>query len=276
MTMTGTAEGSSGGLSLFGVTFTGKIIGILIAVAGVGVSIAATVLVTLPLQEDLSQKQNQISQKEGAINTLNSDIRKRSNIAQRVEEAKRQNNFVVGLLPTVDNIDTMMRDISLQVPKTISVAIGPFEYQVQGTLGKFQPKTPDCTAGLGGTPPAGGAPKPPAPAPAPAGAAGAPPTLPPQYKVCVFEMSFEGKYSDILDTIRKIERLKPLLVVKDLKLAKKAISAEKFKLSLPVPEKEKQRIVDGLPPLLGADFTVEAYVPTAPAPAPGAAVPPKK
>jgi type IV pilus assembly protein PilO len=274
--MTGTAEGSSGGLSLFGVTFTGKIIGILIAVAGVGVSIAATVLVTLPLQEDLSQKQNQISQKEGAINTLNSDIRKRSNIAQRVEEAKRQNNFVVGLLPTVDNIDTMMRDISLQVPKTISVAIGPFEYQVQGTLGKFQPKTPDCTAGLGGTPPAGGAPKPPAPAPAPAGAAGAPPTLPPQYKVCVFEMSFEGKYSDILDTIRKIERLKPLLVVKDLKLARKAISAEKFKLSLPVPEKEKQRIVDGLPPLLGADFTVEAYVPTAPAPAPGAAVPPKK
>ena len=90
-------------------------------------------------------------------------------------------------------------------------------------------------------------------------------------------MSFDGKYSDILDTIRKIERLKPLLVVKDLKLTRKAIAADKFKLSLPVPEKEKQRIVDGLPPLLGADFTIEAYVPTAPAPAPGAAAPaPKK
>ncbi|MEI6427614.1 MAG: hypothetical protein WCO45_04370 [Pseudanabaena sp. ELA607] len=273
--MTGTAEGSSGGLSLFGVTFTGKIIGILIAVAGVGVSIAATVLVTLPLQDELAQKQNQISQKEGAITTLNTDIKKRNNIAQRIEEAKRQNSFVVGLLPSVDNIDTMMRDMSIQVPKTISVSIGPFEYQLQGTLGKFQPKTPECTAGIGGASAAANAPKP-APAPAPAPGAAAPP-LPPQYKVCVFEMSFDGKYSDILDTIRKIERLKPLLVVKDLKLSRKTIAADKFKLSLPVPEKEKQRIVDGLPPLLGADFTIEAYVPTAPAPAPGAAAPaPKK
>ncbi len=165
----------------------------------------------------------------------------------------------------------MMRDMSIQVPKTISVSIGPFEYQLQGTLGKFQPKTADCTAGLVGAPTAAAAPKP-APAPAP----GAPPAaLPPQYKVCVFEMSFDGKYSDILDTIRKIERLKPLLVVKDLKLTKKAIAADKFKLSLPVPEKEKERIVNGLPPLLGAEFVVEAYVPTAP-PAAAAPTPPKK
>ena len=99
----------------------------------------------------------------------------------------------------------------------------------------------------------------------------------------MIDIGFDGKFEDVLNTIQKIERLKPLLVVKNLRLTKKPLLTEKFKFSRPIVQGKEKDILESLPPLLGADFTLEAFVPlteaelkaAAPAAAPPAA-PPKK
>jgi type IV pilus assembly protein PilO len=83
----------------------------------------------------------------------------------------------------------------------------------------------------------------------------------PQYTTYGFTIGFDGKFEDVLNTIQKIERLKPLLVVKDLKLTKKTLPTDKFKFSRPIAAGKEKDILDSLPPLIGADFTLEAFVP---------------
>ena len=83
----------------------------------------------------------------------------------------------------------------------------------------------------------------------------------PQYKTYSFTIGFDGKFEDVLNTIQKIERLKPLLVVKNLTLTKKNLPIEQFKFSRPLAPGKEKELLDSLPPLLGADFILEAFVP---------------
>jgi len=119
--------------------------------------------------------------------------RSKSNIPQNIEEANQRNKFALSLLPDVDNIDYLIRDIQEQIPKTI-------------TLRTFQP-----TAPVKGT----------------------------QYDTYSFTIDFDGKFEDILNAIQKIERLKPLLVIKDLTLTNQKVR----------------------PTLMSADFTLQVFVP---------------
>ena len=156
-------------------------------------------------------------------------VASKSNISQTIEEANRVNIFVLSLLPNVDNIDTLIRDIKEQIPKTIVFAVPPdFSYELAGTLRTFQPTEPVIG------------------------------TL---YNTYSFTVGFDGKYEDVLNTIQKIERLKPLLIVKDLKLIRKALPTNTFKFSRSLPAGKEKNILDNLPPLLGADFTIQVFVP---------------
>jgi Tfp pilus assembly protein PilO len=153
----------------------------------------------------------------------------KSNIAQKIEEVNRTNIYVLSLLPNVDNIDTLIRDIQEQIPKTIVFAVPPdFSYELAGTLRTFQPTAPVIGS---------------------------------QYSTYAFTVGFDGKFEDVLNTIQKIERLKPLLIVKDLKLTKKALPTTNLKFSRPLAAGKKKDILDNLPPLMGADFTIQVFVP---------------
>jgi Tfp pilus assembly protein PilN len=156
-------------------------------------------------------------------------VASKSNITQTIENAKRQNIFILSLLPNVDNIDNVIRDIKEQIPKTIVFAVPPdFSYELAGTLRTFQPA--EAIKGA-------------------------------QYDTYSFTVGFDGKFEDVLNTIQKIERLKPLLIVKDLKLTKKALPNTNFKFSRPITSGKEKDILDNLPPLVGADFTIQVFVP---------------
>ncbi|MCY7331541.1 MAG: hypothetical protein LH649_02540 [Pseudanabaena sp. CAN_BIN31] len=242
-------EGGAGGLSLFGFTFTSKILGILIGVGGIGLAGYAATIVVMPIWEQVQAGQTNINTKNTAITTLESQVASNSNIAERIEEANQQNQFVLSLLPSVDNIDTLIRDIQGQIPKTIVFALPPtFSYELEGSMRTFQPAEP-----VKGT----------------------------QYDTYSFTIGLDGKFEDVLSTIQKIERLKPLLIVKDLKLTKKTLPITSFKFSIPIAAGKEKEILDILPPLIGADFTLQAFVPKtaaelkAAAAAPPAVPPPK-
>jgi Tfp pilus assembly protein PilN len=156
-------------------------------------------------------------------------VASKSNITQTIEKANWGNRFVLSLLPPVDNIDTLIRDIQEQIPKTIVFAVPPdFSYELAGTLRTFQPAKPIKGA---------------------------------QYDTYSFTVGFDGKFEDVLNTIQKIERLKPLLIVKDLKLTKKTLPTNTFKFSRPLAAGKEKDILDNLPPLVGADFTIQVFVP---------------
>lgn len=243
----GLEDGAAGGLTLFGLTFTSKILGIIIGVAGIGLAAYVATSYVSPLWEQVQTGQTNIATKKSSLTNLDQKIAAKGNVAQKIEEANKQNQFVLSLLPSVDNIDTLMRDIQEQIPKTITISLPPdFSYELAGTMRNFQPK----------------------------------PFVPgPQYKTYSFTIGFDGKFDDVLNTIQKIERLKPLLFVKDLKLTKKTLPISQFKFSRPIAAGKDKELLDSLPPLLGADFTLEAIVPLTEAElktAAAAAAPPKK
>ena len=225
----GTEEVVGGGLTLFGFTFTSKVLGIVMGIGGIGLAIYMATTYVTPLWDQVQSGQTNISTKKTSVVDLEQKITSKGNVLVKIEEAKKQNGFVLTLLPNVDNIDTLMRDIQEQVPKTITIALPPdFSYELQGTMRTFQP---------------------------------GPLVVGPQYKTYSFTIGFDGKFEDVLNTIQKIERLKPLLVVKNLTLTKKNLPIEQFKFSRPLAPGKEKELLDSLPPLLGADFILEAFVP---------------
>jgi len=225
----GIQDGGSGGLTLFGLTFTPKILGIIIGASGVGLAAYLAATSVMPIWDSVQAGQQNIDTKTAAVTALRGQVASKSNIAEKIEEANQQNKFVLSLLPSVDNIDTLIRDIQEQIPKTIVIDLPPdFSYEIAGTLRTFQP-----TAPIKGT----------------------------QYDTYSFTVGFDGKFEDVLNTIKKIERLRPLLVVKDLKLTKKALPTTTFKFSRPIAAGKEKEILDILPPLIAADFTLQAFVP---------------
>lgn len=244
----GIEDGAAGGLTLFGVTFTSKILGIVIGVGGLALAAFLASSNVVPIWEQVQKDQASIETKRSGLAALEQKVASKGNVGAKIEEANKQNQFVLSLLPNVSNIDTLMRDIQEQIPKTITIALPPdFSYELAGTMRIFQPKEVVKT---------------------------------PQYSTYSFSIGFDGKFEDVLNTIQKIERLKPLLVIKDLKLTKKSLPIDKFKFSRPIAPGKEKDILDSLPPLIGADFTLEAFVPLTEnelkAAAAAAAVPPKK
>jgi len=225
----GVEDGSAGGISLFGVTLTSKILGILIGIAGIGLAGYAATSFVLPVFEQVQSGQQNIEAKKTAVIGLRGQVANKGNVLEKIEEANQQNKFVLSLLPSVDNIDTLIRDIQDQIPKIIEIALPPdFFYELVGTLRTFQP---------------------------------VPPVKGPQYDTYTFNIGFDGKFEDVLGTIQKIERLRPLLIVKDLKLTKKTLPITSFKFPRPIAAGKEKEILDSLPPLIGADFTLQAFVP---------------
>jgi len=254
MTNVGAASGeeNSGGFVLFGITFTSKILGILIGVGGIGLAIYAATSYVVPIWNDVQTGQQNIDVKRTAVTGLEGQLSSKANIGQQIEQANKQNDVIVNeLLAKQDNIDVIMRDIQEQIPKTIIIALPPdFSYELAGTMRAFQPAEPVRGA---------------------------------QYDTYSFTIGFDGKFEDVLTTIQKIERLEYFLVVKDLKLTKKALPMTTFKFSRPIAPGKDKEILDSLPPLIGADFTLIAFVPknkaereAAAAAAAAAKAPPKK
>jgi type IV pilus assembly protein PilO len=220
--------GTEGGISLFGMTLTSKVLGIGLAVIGVGLAGYGVTQFVIPKNEEIQNNTKSIEAKKTSVADLDKKLKSKGDVNQRVEAANVKNKYVLSLLPSVDSIDTLVRDINAQVPKTIVVSLPPFSFDLEGTLQEFTPKGVVDTA---------------------------------QYRTYSYGISFDSTFPEMLKTIQNIERLKPLLIVKDLTLTKKAIPPDLFKLPGNIPEDKKKQILDNFPPVLTTKFTLIAYVP---------------
>jgi type IV pilus assembly protein PilO len=222
-------EDSSEGLSLFGITLNSRTIGIILAVLGIGLAIYGTVQYTLPNFEKIEKNNNEIKAKQDAIDSKTKQITAKGNVVEKVEIAKRKNEAVLELLPTVESMNTLLVDLNAQIPELVTIP-NQFGLVVETRSGLKDYK----------------------------------PTEGPkndQFVENKLNIKFAGTYEDIVDVVRKIERIKPLLQLKNLKL--KPVTN-----LTPAPTKrytaEQQRqILQVLPPVLDVSFDMVANTPKA-------------
>ncbi|NJK33685.1 MAG: hypothetical protein HC919_01350 [Oscillatoriales cyanobacterium SM2_2_1] len=234
MTNAGAIAQEGGGISLFGISMTSRVLGILIGVAGVGVAGFGYVSLVDPLKTQVDGNEASIAQKKTAVDQLRADVARGATVDTELKAAQEKNAFVLTLLPSVDNVDTLLKDITDQLPKSIEVTLPPFSYRIPNSLQSFTLAPPATIL--------------------PAGQ---------QFRTISVNIAMDAPFPDILTSLQKIERLQPLLAIKNFKLAKKAIPPEAFQLpeGFGLEESQKAALLESLPPLLTATFVIEAYVP---------------
>jgi hypothetical protein len=84
-----------------------------------------------------------------------------------------------------------------------------------------------------------------------------------QYRTFSYDINFDSTFPAAIQTIKNIERLRSFVVVKNIKLNKKAIPTPllKFPSGVVVTPEDTAKIIANLPPVIGVSFTLEAYVP---------------
>jgi type IV pilus assembly protein PilO len=221
---------ASPGITLFGISLSAKTLGIILAVVGVALAAYGTATQTLPLYESIEQQKSQLAQKRSSVEAKEKEVASKGNVSQRVAEAQQRNKEVLALLPNSDSMDVLLRDLNAQIPQSVSLSSPVGSLQVKGLFEEFRPE---------------GEPK---------AAADA------QFTTRQYSVRFSATYTEIVETLKKIERLKPLLVIQELKVVPNAnvkplIGGKELTA-------DQQKIVQArATPLLAASFKLIAYVP---------------
>jgi len=238
-------EPAAGGITLFGFTLTGKVLGIIIGIVGIAGAAYGTYTLTIPLQEQVDATRSAITSVEGEIANLKTQVAGKEALKAKLAEAQRKNQFVFSLLPTVDNMDTLVADINNQIPPTTNVSIGQISLEIDSRMGSFTPKEVSNST---------------------------------QYSTFSYDINFDSTFPAAIQTIRNIERLRSFVVVKNIKLNKKEVlpTLLTFPQGVVVTPEDNAKIIANLPPVVGVSFTLEAYVPNPVAPAAPPANPPSQ
>ncbi len=222
-------EEAGGGITLFGVTLSTKILGIILAVIGVLGAGYITVNLTLPLKDQLDKQQAEIEVKKVSVTQKQQQVNSKGDISSKVEAARARNQAALSLLPDPNSMDVLLRDINAQLPEKIILSNAIASLEIKNALEEYKPSAVVATTG-GDT----------------------------QFRTRTYSIQFSATYPEAIKIMRNIERLRPLLVVKNLSLKKNdKVFIRDTKLT---PEQQKA-VVENLPPLLTTNFNLVAYVP---------------
>ncbi|MEH1870490.1 pilus assembly protein PilO [Nostoc sp.] len=176
---------------LFGIAFTPKIIGIIVAV--IGLASAGYILLNLlmPALESYQQQQAKTSELQGQIDQKKASIKEISKVKDELAQAKQQKVQVLGLFANEKSLDTLLLDMNRLIesgntPTSMNV--------VRAKLKKFMPvsqKPEPVTDGTLGLQVDG------------------------KLQRSNINAEITGTYEQTQSIIRNIERLQPLLIIKD-------------------------------------------------------------
>ncbi|TFI51427.1 pilus assembly protein PilO [Mastigocladus laminosus UU774] len=227
---------------VFGISFTPKIIGIL--VGGVGFVGALYMLFNLvmPAWDTFGQNQNKQSELQGQVDQKKATIKQMDQVKQELAEAKQQQTQVLGLFANEKTLDTLLLDLNRLVEannSTISINA------TRAELKKFVPvsdKAEPITDGSLGKQVDG------------------------KLKRRSVNVEILGTYEQTQSILRNIERLQALLIVKDYQSA-----------LAPQPTLEPgKRVLRVGPAAISTSFQLQALIPLSPEEAAGVKAEPKK
>jgi type IV pilus assembly protein PilO len=176
---------------VFGIAFTPKIIGILVGVVGLAAAGYIFLNLLMPALESYQQQQAKSSELQGQIDQKKANIKQIDKVKDELAQAKQQKIQVLGLFANEKSLDTLLLDMNRLIesgntPTSINA--------VRAKLKKFVPVSQK-------------------PEPIIDGSLGL--QVDGKLKRSIISAEITGTYEQTQSIIRNIERLQPLLIVKD-------------------------------------------------------------
>ncbi|AFY32191.1 hypothetical protein [Calothrix sp. PCC 7507] len=229
---------------LFGISFTPLIIGIIVGFLGLGGAIYMALNMVMPAWESYQQQQAKSNELQAQIDQKNASLKQIDKVKEELNQAKQQQVQVLGLFSNEKTLDTLLLDLNrlvesgnVQTPTNL----------VRAKLKKFVPigqKPETVTDGSLGTQVDG------------------------KLKRSSISIEIVGTYEQTQSIIRNIERLQPLLIVREYQST--LAPADPVSPS----DKEVRKIK---PRMINTSFQLQALMPLSPEETAAAAKPaPKK
>lgn len=224
------------GIVLFGMTLSPSVLAVLLAAAGLGLSVWLGIKYVMPALEKSQALEKEIAEKEEQLKQQG-EIQKQIDAAQvKLDEAKTVQNNVLGMFSDPDNLTTLAIDLDRELknrnaqltpesiqnqlascPPYVKSNYAKINEEVEGffarsQLTKFEPKAPDASQSSGtttGSSTADGYEM------VADGSLG--PEANNQVKRQIYDVSIAGNFDQILLTLRRIEQFQPLLLMSDFK-----------------------------------------------------------
>jgi type IV pilus assembly protein PilO len=214
--------------SIFGISFTPTVGGVLCALLGLGAAVALGWYVVKPAWDSLQAKETELSDIQGQIDALQAAQQEINQLALEQQQLQVQKQEILSLFASEDKLDTYLYDLSQQVQSR------------QGQLIKFEP----------GAAAEGGSVEPVIVADGSLGTA-----ADGLLKTKTFNVSVEGTFDQTQSILRSIEALQLLSSVKDFNTQ---ASQETEQVTY---DPAKTELVPASKPKLNTTFTLETLVP---------------
>ena len=195
-------QASSASFVVFGTTITPRIGGIVIGVIGLVGAAYMVLNLIMPAWDNYQQQQAKQTALQGEIDQKKASIKQINMVKQELELSKKQQTQVLGLFANENTLDTLLLDVNRLVESSNAQLQ---KNAVRAQLKKFDPlsnKAEPITDGSLGTQVNG------------------------KLKSRKINVEIVGTYEQTQSILRNIERLQPLLIVKDYQstLAPEAVS----------------------------------------------------
>lgn len=227
---------------LFGVSLTPTVVGILLALLGLGAALWLYSTIVQPALQRSQELNQDISAKEQQLLDQQDTQKQIADARNRLQDAQQLRSDVLSLFATEKSTDTLLLDVNERVQ---AVNAGIQDPKRRATLAKF-----DFDAGASG--------------PVTDGSLG--PAVDNRLTRRVYNVEIDGSFPQTQSIIRNIERLQPLLVITDF-------VSELDPDSQTIVLNERGRLSPGqAESKVRASFRLSALIPTEspPAPAPSA------
>ncbi|GAB4211121.1 MAG: hypothetical protein OHK0012_03000 [Synechococcales cyanobacterium] len=169
-------------LTIMGMELTPVRIGLLIGVAGVLVAGVIGFTQIRPLVENIDKTTKELTAKTEELNTLKAEVDRLQPLEGQIEVARRLDQDITQLLPTPENAQTQLIDLN-RLLKVSDI-----------NLSSFAPQAPAALAGV-------------------------PESVAAQVRQQSTRVAIQGEYSQTIQLMRNVERLKTLLRVSNLTLS---------------------------------------------------------
>jgi type IV pilus assembly protein PilO len=175
----------------FGITFTPKIIGIVVGVVGLAGAMYMLLNMVMPAWDTYQQKQGKSNELQGQVQQKQATVKQIGKVKEELAQAKQQKQQVLALFSDEKTLNTLLLDINRLVDSSSSATPAN---AVRAKLQKFVPLTDKPETVTDGS----------------LGAA-----VDGKLKRTSVSVEIIGTYEQTQSIIRNIERLQPLLIVKD-------------------------------------------------------------
>jgi type IV pilus assembly protein PilO len=203
--------------TVFGLQLTPPVRSLAIVLLGVAASFALYNFLVRPIRQQITTVQGQVNEVQAQVDQQRASLQNMADLQAQLDQAIQQRVEVYGLLGTTTSLDTLLIDIHQQIQNTNAA----MDEALRSELLQFTPTEVTLWAA-------------------------APPELVGKLNAQSVEISMKALFPQTLNILRNLERLEPLIVVRNL-------SQEQGD--------EDEEAVPGLSRPLNTTFTLEVLVP---------------